>query len=56
MAVQYTKIATNKLLKDAANAAFDVATALEIVTFHSDDHREALSALKERREPTFHNR
>lgn len=56
MAVQYTKVATNKLLKDAANAAFDVATALEIVTFHSEDHAEALSALQEHREPTFHNR
>ena len=44
------------LLKDAANAAFDVATALEIVTFQSDDHREALAALRERREPAFHNR
>jgi enoyl-CoA hydratase len=56
MAVQYTKMATNKLLKDAANTAFDVATALEIVTFQSEDHREALAALKERRKPTFYNR
>ncbi len=56
MAVQYTKIATNKLLKDAANTAFDVATALEIVTFQSQDHAEALAALKEHRDPTFHNR
>lgn len=56
MAVQFTKIATNKLLKDAANTAFDVATALEMITFNSDDHAEALAAIKERREPTFHNR
>jgi enoyl-CoA hydratase len=56
MAVQFTKVATNKLLKDAANAAFDVATALEIVTFRSQDHTEALAAIKERREPTFENR
>jgi len=56
MAVQYTKLAVNKLLKDAANTAFDVATALEIVTFQSDDHAEALAAIKERRDPTFHNR
>ncbi len=56
MAVQYTKLSVNKLLKDAANTAFDVATALEIVTFNSDDHAEALSAIKERRDPTFHNR
>ncbi len=55
-AVQYTKVATNKLLKDAANTAFDVATALEIVTFKSEDHQEAPAALKEHRDPTFHNR
>ena len=56
MAVQYTKVAVNKLLKDAANTAFDVATALEIVTFQSQDHAEALAALKDKRDPPFHNR
>ncbi|MEM9520292.1 MAG: enoyl-CoA hydratase-related protein [Actinomycetota bacterium] len=56
MAVQYTKLAINKLLKDAANSAFDVATALEIVTFHSDDHREALDAMAQKRPPVFTNR
>lgn len=56
MAVQLTKVATNKLLKDAANTAFDVATALEMITFHSEDHTEALAAIKERRDPIFHNR
>ncbi|MEM9565300.1 MAG: enoyl-CoA hydratase-related protein [Actinomycetota bacterium] len=56
MAVQYTKVAVNKLLKDAANTAFDVATALELLTFQSDDHAEALAAIRERRDPTFENR
>lgn len=56
MAVQLTKVATNKLLKDAANTAFDVATALEMITFHSEDHAEALAAIAERRDPIFHNR
>ena len=56
MAVQYTKLAVNKLLKDAANAAFDVATSLEIVTFGSEDHTEALAALREKRTPDFKNR
>jgi enoyl-CoA hydratase len=56
MAVQYTKVAVNKLLKDAANAAFDVATALEIVTFQSDDHAEALAAIAEKRSPVFEGR
>ena len=32
------------------------ATALEIVTFQSEDHREALAALREKREPVFKGR
>lgn len=56
MAVQFTKLAVNKLLKDAANAAFDVATALEIITFDSADHVEALSALAEKRAPVYKGR
>jgi len=56
LAVQYTKQAVNKLVKDALNTAFDTSTALEIVTFHSEDHREALAALREKREPVFKGR
>ncbi|MEZ5553244.1 MAG: enoyl-CoA hydratase-related protein [Pseudomonadales bacterium] len=53
LAIQYTKQAVNKLIKDNLNIAFDFATALEIVTFKSDDHREALAALQDRRKPVF---
>ena len=53
LAVQYTKVAVNKLLKDAANTAFDTATALELLTFQSEDHPEALAAIAEKREPNF---
>lgn len=56
LAVQYTKLAVNKLVKTAVNDAFDVATALEVVTFASEDHQEALAALRERREPRFEGR
>jgi enoyl-CoA hydratase len=56
LAVRYTKQAVNKLLKDALNVAFDTSTALEIVTFQSEDHREALAALKEKRAPRFKGR
>ena len=53
LAVRYTKLAVNKLVKDALNIAFDTSTALELLTFHSDDHREALAAMREKRKPEF---
>ena len=56
LAVRYTKIAVNKLIKDALNVAFDASTALELVTFQSEDHREALAAIKEKRPPQFKGR
>jgi enoyl-CoA hydratase len=56
LAVQYTKQAVNKLVKDALNVAFDTSTALEIVTFQSEDHREALTAIREKRKPRFRGR
>jgi len=56
LAVRYTKLAVNKLVKDALNVAFDISTALELVTFRSEDHREALAALAEKRPPVFKGR
>jgi enoyl-CoA hydratase/carnithine racemase len=56
LAVRYTKLAVNKLVKDAVNVAFDASTALELVTFHSEDHREALAALAAKRAPVFKGR
>ncbi len=53
LAVRYTKMSVNKLVKDALNTAFDTSTALEMLTFKSEDHREALSALSEKRKPNF---
>ena len=56
LAVKYTKMAVNKLVKDALNIAFDTSTALEMVTFKSDDHREALAAAADKRAPEFKGR
>jgi enoyl-CoA hydratase len=56
LAVRYTKLAVNKLVKDALNVAFDTSTALELVTFQSDDHQEALAAIREKRPPQFKGR
>ena len=53
LAIRYTKLAVNKLIKDALNIAFDTSTALELVTFQSADHREALAAIREKRPPRF---
>ena len=54
--MRYTKLAVNKLVKDALNIAFDTSTALELVTFQSDDHHEALAAMREKRPPKFQGR
>jgi enoyl-CoA hydratase len=56
LALRFTKQAVNKLVKDALNTAFDTSMALEMLTFRSEDHREALAALKERRPPRFRGR
>lgn len=56
LAVQYTKLAVNKLVKEALNTSFDVATAYEMLTFRSEDHQEALAALREKRPPRFEGR
>jgi enoyl-CoA hydratase len=56
LAVRYTKLAVNKLVKDALNVAFDTSTALELVTFRSEDHQEALAAIREKRPPAFRGR
>jgi enoyl-CoA hydratase len=53
LAVQFTKVAVNKWIKEAANTTFDVATALEMITFASADHAEALAALHDKRPPRF---
>ena len=56
LAVRFTKMSVNKLVKDALNTAFDYSTALEMVTFQSDDHQEALAAIREKRKPKFGGR
>ncbi len=56
LAIRFTKMAVNKLIKDALNVAFDSAAGLELVTFLSDDHQEALHAISEKRPPNFQGR
>lgn len=53
LAVSYTKQAVNKLVRESANTAFDYSTAVEMMTFRSTDHAEALAAIAEKREPRY---
>ncbi len=56
MAIRYTKLAVNKLVKDALNVAFDASTGYELVTFMSEDHQEAVEAFINKRAPKFTGR
>ena len=40
----------------ALNVPFDASTAFALVTFQSEDHQEALAALREKRLPVFKDR
>jgi enoyl-CoA hydratase len=53
LAIRHTKIAVNKLVKEALNVAFDYSTAAEMLTMASADHKEAVKAIKEKRTPVF---
>jgi len=53
LAIAYTKLAVNQLIKQSMATAFDYSTALEVLTFASSDHAEALSAIEEERKPNF---
>ena len=56
LAVRATKAAVNAQVKRTLIESFDLATALELSTFQSEDHQEALAALRERRPPEFKGR
>lgn len=56
LAVQGTKTAVNAQIKQALLTSFDVSTALEIGTFHSADHAEAVAAFTERRPGVYEGR
>src|SRR5215475_6947581 len=53
LAVRYTKLAVNQLVKQALTTAFDYSMALEMTTLRSEDHKEALRAIRERRKSRF---
>ncbi len=52
-AIRWTKILTNLELKRITHAVMDAGLAYENLAIHSADHREAVAAMLEKREPVF---
>lgn len=52
-AIQFNKRVVNKMLEDQVSRLYDLSLALECVTFETADHREAVDAFLNKREPTF---
>src|SRR5207253_4373770 len=55
-AIRWTKVSVNKILRDTANLVLDTSLALEKRCFYTEDHKEAVRAFVEKREPKFTGR
>lgn len=55
-AIRGTKVSVNKLLRESVNLVLDTSLALERLCFSTEDHREAIAAFHEKREPRFRGR
>jgi enoyl-CoA hydratase len=53
-AIRWSKLAVNKWLKQQTNLILDASLAYEMVTFTTEDHREAARAFVEKRKPRYH--
>jgi enoyl-CoA hydratase len=53
VAIQFNKRLANADLLDKVNRLLDTSLAMEAITFETQDHREAVSAFIERRQPVF---
>lgn len=52
-AIRWSKLAVNKWLKDQANLIMDAGLAYEMMTFKTEDHKEAVAAFVEKRKPNY---
>jgi enoyl-CoA hydratase/carnithine racemase len=55
-AIRWSKLSVNKWLKDQANLIMDASLAYEMLTFRTEDHKEAAQAFVEKRKPDFVHR
>ena len=53
LAIRFNKQLVNKELEDRVARLYEMAFAMEAITFRSADHLEAVAAFSERRAPTF---
>jgi enoyl-CoA hydratase len=52
-AIRWSKLSVNKWLKQQANLILDASLAYEMMTFKTEDHKEAVQAFVEKRKPNF---
>ncbi len=55
-AIRWTKLSVNKQLKDQFNLIMDTSFALEMASFHTEDHKEAVRSFIEKRKPRYTGR
>jgi enoyl-CoA hydratase len=55
-AIRGTKASVNKILRETINLVLDTSLALEKHCFSTADHKEAIQAFVEKREPKFMGR
>jgi len=55
-AIRWSKVSVNKWLRDQVNAILDTSLAYEMLTFTTEDHKEAARAFVEKRKPKFQGR
>jgi enoyl-CoA hydratase len=53
IAIRFNKRLVNKELEEKVNKIYDLALALEAITFETADHQEAVKAFLEKRKPVF---
>jgi enoyl-CoA hydratase len=55
-AIKYSKVSVNIGLKQLAHSILDTSVGYEMLTFTTEDHKEAVHAFLEKRKPVFTGR